>query len=42
MACKQVLKYLKETQDYGLKFVKEGELKITAFTDADWGSDLDD
>ena len=42
MACKRVLKYLKETQDYGLKFVKEGELKITAFIDADWGSDLDD
>ncbi|KAH9752513.1 retrovirus-related pol polyprotein from transposon RE1 [Citrus sinensis] len=42
MACKRVLKYLKETQDYGLKFVKDGDLKITAFTDADWGSDLDD
>ena len=42
MACKRVLRYLKETQDYGLKFVKEGELKVIAFTDADWGSDLDD
>ncbi|KAH9803881.1 retrovirus-related pol polyprotein from transposon RE1 [Citrus sinensis] len=42
MACKRVLKYLKKTQDYGLKFVKDGDLKITAFTDADWGSDLDD
>ncbi|KAH9782814.1 retrovirus-related pol polyprotein from transposon RE1 [Citrus sinensis] len=42
MGCKRVLKYLKETQDYGLKFVKQGKLKITAFTDADWGSDLDD
>ncbi|KAH9647867.1 retrovirus-related pol polyprotein from transposon RE1 [Citrus sinensis] len=42
MACKRVLRYLKETQDYGLKFVKEGELKVAAFTDADWGSDLDD
>ncbi|KAH9651968.1 retrovirus-related pol polyprotein from transposon RE1 [Citrus sinensis] len=42
MACKRVLKYLKETQDYGLKFVNDGDLKITTFTDADWGSDLDD
>ncbi|KAH9658123.1 retrovirus-related pol polyprotein from transposon RE1 [Citrus sinensis] len=42
MACKRVLKYLKEIQDYGLKFVKDGDLKITSFTNADWGSDLDD
>ncbi|KAH9762199.1 retrovirus-related pol polyprotein from transposon RE1 [Citrus sinensis] len=42
MACKRVLKYLKETQDYGLKFVKDGDMKLTSFTDADWGSDLDD
>ncbi|KAH9727669.1 retrovirus-related pol polyprotein from transposon RE1 [Citrus sinensis] len=42
MACKRVLRYLKETQEYGLKFVREGDMKITAFTDADWGSDLDD
>ena len=42
MACKRVLRYLKETQDYEMKFVKECEQKVTAFTDADWGSDLDD
>ncbi|KAH9782815.1 retrovirus-related pol polyprotein from transposon RE1 [Citrus sinensis] len=42
MACKRVLKYLKKTQDYGLKFLKDGDLKITSFTDADWGIDLDD
>ncbi|KAH9752991.1 retrovirus-related pol polyprotein from transposon RE1 [Citrus sinensis] len=42
MACKRVLRYLKETQEYGLKFVREGDMKLTAFTDADWGSDLDD
>ena len=40
MASKKVLRYLKEIQDYGLKFVKEGSLKLTAFTDIDWGSDL--
>lgn len=40
VASKRVLRYLKEMQDYGLKFVKEGSLKLTAFTDIDWGSDL--
>ena len=42
MACKRVLRYLKETQDYGLKFIKDGHLKLTGFTDADWAGDLDD
>ena len=41
MAYKRVLKYLKEIQYYDLKFVKDGDLKITSFTNADWGSDLD-
>lgn len=42
MACKKILRYLKSTQDYGLKFVQEGDLKLTAFTDADWACNLDD
>lgn len=42
MACKKVLRYLKSTQDYGLKFMKHGDMKLTAFTDADWACDLDD
>ena len=42
MACKRVLRYLKETQEYSLKFVRECDIKLTAFTDANWGSDLDD
>ncbi|KAH9717593.1 retrovirus-related pol polyprotein from transposon RE2 [Citrus sinensis] len=42
MACKRVLRYLKETQEYSLKFVRECDMKLTAFTDANWGSDLDD
>ncbi|KAH9753212.1 retrovirus-related pol polyprotein from transposon RE1 [Citrus sinensis] len=42
MACKRVLRYLKATQNYGLKFVKEGDMKLTCFTDADWAGDLDD
>ncbi|KAH9706031.1 retrovirus-related pol polyprotein from transposon RE2 [Citrus sinensis] len=42
MACKRVLRYLKETQEYGLKFVRECDMKLTTFTDTDWGSDLND
>ncbi|KAH9696661.1 retrovirus-related pol polyprotein from transposon RE2 [Citrus sinensis] len=42
MACKRVLRYLKATQDYGLKFIKEGNMELTGFTDADWACDLDD
>ncbi|KAH9726030.1 retrovirus-related pol polyprotein from transposon RE1 [Citrus sinensis] len=42
MACKRVLRYLKATQNYGLKFIKEGDMKLTCFTDADWAGDLDD
>lgn len=35
MACKRVLRYLKSTQDYGLKFVQDVDLKLIGFTDAD-------
>ena len=42
MACKRVLRYLKETQDYGLKFGTEGELRLTGYTYADWACDIDD
>lgn len=42
MACKRVLRYLQSTQDYGLKFIKEGSMQLTCFTDADWACDLDD
>ena len=35
LACKRVLRYLKATEDYGLKFSPGGEVKITGYTDAD-------
>ncbi|KAH9793866.1 subtilisin-like protease SBT5.3 [Citrus sinensis] len=38
----EVLRYLKVTQDYGLKFIKDGDMRLTGFTDADWAGDLDD
>ena len=42
IACKRVLRYLKETKDYGLKFSSEGEMKLTGYTNADWAYDIDD
>ncbi|KAH9646728.1 retrovirus-related pol polyprotein from transposon RE1 [Citrus sinensis] len=41
-ACKRVLRYLQLTANYGLQFYHTGKLTLTAFSDADWGSDLDD
>lgn len=42
IACKRVLRYIKATQDYGLRFIRKGSMKLTGFTDADWACDLDD
>lgn len=41
-ACKQLLTYLQCKTDYGLQFYNSGSHTLTAFSDADWGSDLDD
>ena len=42
LACKRVLRYLKGTEDYGLKFTAGGEIKLTRYTNADWACDIDD
>lgn len=41
-AVKHILRYLQGTATYGLSFTKSSNLKLSAFYDADWGSDLDD
>ena len=41
-ACKRVLRYVKETIDYGLTFKKSDSFDLIAYSDADWGSDPDD
>ena len=39
----RVLRYLKTTKDYGITYDgRAGELQIQAYTDADWGSNIDD
>ncbi|KAH9750608.1 retrovirus-related pol polyprotein from transposon RE1 [Citrus sinensis] len=42
IACKRVLRYLKETIDYGLTFRRSDFVDLVIYTDADWGSDIDD
>jgi hypothetical protein len=39
---KRVMRYLKLTINYGLKLRKPAHLKLHAFSDADWGGNLDD
>ena len=39
---KRVMRYLKLTINYGLKLKKPAHLKLQAFSDADWGGNLDD
>jgi heme/copper-type cytochrome/quinol oxidase subunit 3 len=41
-AVKHILRYLQDTIDYGLCFIKTGSLLLSAFSDADWAGNLDD
>ena len=40
-AVKRIFRYLKKTMNLALKYCKD-EKQVTGFSDADWGSDLDD
>ncbi|KAH9740738.1 retrovirus-related pol polyprotein from transposon RE2 [Citrus sinensis] len=41
-SCKRLLRYLQGTAHFGLQFHHSGSLNLTAYSDADWGSDPDD
>jgi hypothetical protein len=41
-AVKRILRYLPDTIDYGLRFIKIGSLLLSAFSDANWAGNLDD
>lgn len=38
---KRVIRYLKGTKSYGIKYVKNGQ-RMEAYTDSDWGGDIED
>ena len=41
-ACKRILRYIKGTLQYGLSFHPTSLLQLEGFSDADWGTNLDD
>ncbi|XP_062093754.1 secreted RxLR effector protein 161-like [Humulus lupulus] len=41
-AAKRVLRYVKGTSDFGIKFTRSKEFKLLGFSDSDWGGSIDD
>lgn len=42
IATKRILRYVKKTEEFGLKYGRNKELKLIGFTDADWAGDTND
>ena len=42
IGAKHVLRYLKGTLDYGLRYTFSGEIKLHGYTDLDWGGSAED
>ena len=41
-AAKAVLRYLKGTLDYGIKYTDASDVELTGYSDSDWAGNLDD
>ncbi|KAE8729685.1 hypothetical protein F3Y22_tig00003435pilonHSYRG00123 [Hibiscus syriacus] len=41
-AAKRVIRYVKGTSDFGIKFKRCKEFKLVGFSDSDWGGSIDD
>ncbi|TYK08583.1 Retrovirus-related Pol polyprotein from transposon TNT 1-94 [Cucumis melo var. makuwa] len=41
-AAKRVIRYVKGTSDFGVKFTRGKEFKLISFSDSDWGGSIDD
>jgi len=41
-AAKRVIRYVKDTSDFGVKFTKNKEFKLVGFLDSGWGGFIDD
>ena len=42
MSIKRILRYLKDTNEYGLWYKKGGNFGLKTFIDADWAKSIDD
>jgi hypothetical protein len=41
-AAKAVLRYLKGTLDYGIKYTDASDVELTGYSDSDWAGNMDD
>ena len=41
-AAKRVIRYVKGTCDFGIKFTRSKEFELVGFLDSDWGGSIDD
>ncbi|XP_040950816.1 uncharacterized mitochondrial protein AtMg00810-like [Gossypium hirsutum] len=41
-AAKRVIRYVKGTSDFGVKFIRSKKFKLVGFSDSDWGGSIDD
>ncbi|TYJ99556.1 Retrovirus-related Pol polyprotein from transposon TNT 1-94 [Cucumis melo var. makuwa] len=41
-ATKRVIRYVKDTSDFGVNFTRGKEFKLIGFSDSDWGGSIDD
>lgn len=39
-AAKMVIRYVKDTFDFGIKFTRSKEFKLVGFSDSDWGGSM--
>ena len=42
IGAKYVMRYLKGTLDYGLRYTSSGEIKLHGYVDSDWGGSAKD
>ena len=42
MAIKRIMRYLKGTYDFGLYYKRTEKFDLKAYTDVDWGGNIDD
>jgi hypothetical protein len=42
LATKRVLRYLKGTANFGIKYTNEFDVKLTGYSDSDWAGNPDD